>query len=46
MNHPFDILYRDLLITIFEKLNFQSQTNLCTTHPERKQSCHNYYKDL
>src|SRR3972149_9558051 len=39
MNHPFNFLSKDLLITIFEKLNFQSQTNL-------KQSCHKFYIDL
>src|SRR3990170_3578855 len=39
MNYPFNFLYRDLLIAIFEKLDFQAQTNL-------KQSCHDFYMNL
>ena len=39
LKNLFNILCRDLLITIFEKLDFEFQTNL-------KQSCHNYYGDL
>src|SRR3990170_7383089 len=39
MDHPFNFLSKDLLTVIFEKLDFQAQTNL-------KQSSYNLYVDL
>src|SRR3989304_8882951 len=39
LKNAFDFLHEDLLITIFEKLDFESQINL-------KKSCHNFYTKL
>jgi len=33
LKKSFDILHKDLLNIIFEKLDFITQTNLCATHP-------------
>ena len=41
-----NFLHENLLTIIFEKLDFELQTNLCAMHPKRNQSCHFCYVNL